>query len=119
MNTTVEIQGKPLVIETSTRAQQALRDRNRPLLAEMQLYFSCMIVKHVCFTDMDNVHGNSIKVADMLAVRFRPVMRETCTFDKILQTPKTDMDVPHPENFVPKWLKIDYTRDGWTGEFGY
>lgn len=118
MNETIEFQGKPLTIETTRRAQQALADRTVPLLAEMQLYFSCMIVKQVYFHDEDD-SANSTRVNNALAIRFRPVMRETCSFDKILETPKSDLAIAHAENFVPKWLKIDFTDKGWSGQFGY
>ena len=117
MKDSISIKGKTINIETTRRAEKALQQRNTPLLAEMQLYFSCMVVKNVVFKE-DNIE-NTVAVSDSLHVDFRPVSRATCQFDQILETPKTDMDVAHLENYVPKWLKIDYKRGDWVGEFGY
>ena len=117
MKDSISIKGKMVNIETTRRAEKALQKRNAPLLAEMQLYFSCMVVKSVVFKETD--FKNTVAVSDSLHVDFRPVMRATCEFDQILETPKTDMEVAHLENYVPKWLKIDYKRGDWIGEFGY
>ncbi|MBE9515413.1 MAG: hypothetical protein IME93_00395 [Proteobacteria bacterium] len=117
MKESVNIEGKPVSIETTRRAAHELQQRKTPLLAEMQLYFSCMIVKTVIFKE--DGFDNMIAVSDSLHINFRPVVRGTCEFDKILEVPKIDMEVVHIENFVPKWLKIDYKRGDWVGEFGY
>lgn len=45
----IEINGRTVAIELSRAAIKALAQRSTPLLAEMELYFSCLIRKVVRF----------------------------------------------------------------------
>lgn len=119
MHKTVDIEGKPVSIETSAAADNALRGLKKPLLAEIELYFSCFIRKKVRFHIAGN-HEDEIRVDDNLAVRFRPIMTKKCGIDyEGDEPPVTDFPIVKVQPYVPKWLRIDYRRGEWVGEFGY
>lgn len=122
MNTQITIEGKRLGIQLSRRAEQALSQRQTPLITEMELYFSCLVRKQVRFHEgADNLPGESVAVNDRLRVRFRPVMTHSCHVDEIAgkAPPLTDFPVVNAAAFVPHWLRIDYRNGQWRGEFGY
>jgi hypothetical protein len=115
----IEIDGRPVRVELSTTAIASLSQRTKPLLAEMELYFSCLIRKKVRFHERQQ-ESDHVMVRDDLAVRFRPIMTESCRvgdFDD--EPPVTDFPIANPRAFVPHWLRIDYRNGCWQGEFGY
>ena len=118
MEKQVEIQGKQVAVSLSKSAERALSSRDETLVAEMELYFSCLIRKQVRFKE--NIEGNLVNVADKLAVRFRPVMTKSCGIDyEGDEPPLEDFPIEKPEAFVPNWLKIDFKKNKWIGEFGF
>lgn len=123
METTVEIKGRPVRIKTSRAADRALDARKIGLLAEMELYFSCLIRKKVRFheaTGSKKGANAETQASDQLAVRFRPVMTANCPVDfEGDEVPVQDFPIKKPDAYIPKWLRIDYKRGEWVGEFGY
>lgn len=114
----IDIFGKKVSVSLSNAAVKALSHRDNPLIAEMELYFSCLIRKQVRFKD--NMEGDLVNVVDQLSVRFRPVMTKSCGIDyEGDETPLEDFPIKKPEAFVPHWLKIDFKKDKWIGEFGF
>ncbi len=119
MQTTITIEGKDVNIKTSAAADRALSNRGQPLLAEMELYFSCLIRKQVRFHDAGDF-DNEVAVADGLKVRFRPVMTASCGIDhEGKEPPLSDFPIVKPQAYIPRWLRIDFRRGEWVGEFGY
>lgn len=118
MNKEINILGKNVTISLSRAAEKALSMRDKPLVAEMELYFSCLIRKKVRFKE--NLEGDLVNVTEQLVVRFRPVMTAVCGIDyEGDEPPLTDFPIKKPEAFVPHWLTIDYKKDKWIGEFGF
>jgi len=118
MNLQIDFQGKPIALTISPAAEKALAQRNKPLLAEMELYFSCLIRKAVRFRE--EVDHDSVPVNESLALRFRPVMTQHCGTDYSGdEPPLTDFPITEAERYIPHWLTIDYRRGEWHGEFGY
>jgi hypothetical protein len=113
----VTLHEKSLEIQLTAAAQKALSLRDRPLVAEMELLFSCLLRKRVYFGDEA---GQSTQVNDRLAVRFRPIMTRHCSVsvDGALP-PSDDFPIENPRPYVPNWLSIDYRRGEWVGNFGY
>lgn len=115
----VEILGKPVRVHISGRAIKALEQREQVLVAEMELYFSCLIRKQVIFREA----ANSIYTAqfsNQLHVAFHPVMTQAC--GKHYQgdaPPLADFPIVNAKPYVPKWLKLDFKNQQWLGEFGY
>ena len=122
MSVDVTISGKPVRIELSPAASDAMQQRTTPLLAEMELYFSCLVRKKVRFYDRnDGKDVEQVQVNDQFAVRFRPVMTQSCSVDSVESEapPVTDFPIANPAAFVPHWLHIDFRDGQWQGEFGY
>lgn len=118
MRTEIDLNGKPLQITLTTAAERALAKRDTVLLAEMELYFSCLIRKQVRFRHSDS--GDSITVTGHLRVRFHPVMSQVCSVAGHLDGPPlTAFPIVHGERFTPKWLEIGYQHGQWCGRFGY
>ncbi|TDY00499.1 hypothetical protein [Thiohalophilus thiocyanatoxydans] len=116
--TRVELNGKSVEVHLSGAAERALVQRPRPLLAEMELYFSCLIRYKVRFHEQAGSTG--VTVNDKLQLRFRPVMTARCGNDyEGDEPPLTDFPIEKPAAFTPHWLHIDYRHGQWQGEFGY
>lgn len=121
MRTSIELHGKRVSVEWSDAAEAALARRSAPLLAEMELYFSCLIRKAVRFGD--EARGAAfVAAAPNLRVGFRPVQTRNCSISELPPgeaAPLDDLPVVLPGPFVPKWLRIDFRHGRWHGEFGY
>ena len=118
MQKQVKIKNKPVVVTLSPAAVKALSERTTTLIAEMELYFSCLIRKQVRFRE--NLDDELVSVHENLALRFRPVMTEVCgTGYEGDEPPLTDFPIQKPGAFTPKWLKIDFKKGEWQGEFGF
>ena len=120
MELKTNINDKPLLIELTKAASKAIKKRTTPLLAEMELYFSCLVRKKVRFYEENNNEG-SVTVNESLEVRFRPVMTQSCSVSDVEgeAPPVTDFPIKNPAAYVPHWLRIDYKKGVWCGEFGY
>jgi hypothetical protein len=120
MQATVSILGKPVHMELSKAAETALAARSVPLRVDMELRFSCMVRKQVRFEE-GRREGDIDALDGKLALSFRPVTARACTLEASLDQPPLPEGYPvaRPEKAVPKWLRIDFRRGRWTGEFGY
>lgn len=113
----VTLHDKPLEIRLTRAAQKALASRTTPLVAEMELLFSCLLRKRVLFGDDT---GASTPVDNRLAVRFKPIMTRRCSVaEGGAHPPSEGFPLENPRPYVPNWLAIDYRRGEWVGEFGY
>ncbi len=117
MQTTVEILGKPVKVESTPSADKQMQTLTEPLLVEMELYFSCLIRKAVRF-GRDAQAGNFAEAGPHLKIGFRPVMTRACRVSDVEgEPPLEDFPIVKPQAFVPKRLSIDYGRGKWIGEF--
>lgn len=59
-------------------------------------------------------------VGDKLRIRFRPAITSHGNLHEVEGNPPVE-DAPlvnrHP--FVPRWLRLDHSRNGWSDEFGH
>lgn len=114
----IDYHGKSMEIRMTPAAQRALDNQPGPLLAEMEMLFSCLIRKRVRFAQKTD--ASAVAVDNKLSVLFRPVMTQTCSLDDIEgETPVVAFPIANPKPYVPHWLNIDYRRNQWIGEFGY
>jgi hypothetical protein len=113
----ISLHDKSLEIRLTAAAKKALALRDRPLVVEMELLFSCLLRKRVHF---DAAGAPSTPVNDRLAVRFRPIMTRHCSVSATDGPPPSDdFPIANPRPYVPNWLAIDYRRGEWVGDFGY
>lgn len=124
LNHSIELQGKPIEVKLTENARNALSRRTKPLIVEMELYFSCLIRKQVRFIDAINGLGDKSRLEtrlnDRMRIRFRPVMTQACGKNyEGDEPPLTDFPIANSRAYIPHWLTIDYKNDKWAGEFGY
>ncbi len=113
------LEGKPFHVILSDTAQRALAARSTPLVAEMELYFSCLIRLRVRFYD-DDPDASATRINDQLSVRFRPVVSQRCDLHEVEgKPPLADAPLAKRAPFVPHWIRLDYRKDEWLGEFGH
>ncbi len=113
----VILHDKPLEVRLTRSAQKALERRETPLVAEMELLFSCLLRKRVYFGGSAE---QSTPVSDRLAVRFKPIMTRRCSVAEGGASPPSEsFPLENPRPYVPNWLAIDYRRGEWVGNFGY
>jgi len=119
-NLAVNLDGRIVMCDLSARAAKALAARTEPLVAEMELYFSCLIRKRVRFPDTPHSDARRIDVNNQLTLCFRPVMTHACAVSDVASKPDLEaFPIVRPEAFVPKWLKLDFRNGAWSGDFGY
>jgi len=120
MNQIVPLWGKSLKLTISERAQAQLDRRTKPLLLEMELYFSCLVRKRVYVREHTNGEDTAA-LNDKLSVSFRPVVTQSCAMREVERDnpPVMDMPIVKPERYFPHWLTLDYRRGKWLAEFGY
>ena len=113
------MEGRDVRVYLSRAAQHALDLRTSPLVAEMELYFSCLIRLQVRFHEGAG-SSDAIPVSDKLAIRFRPVAGRRCDLHAVEGSqPLDDFPIVKRSSFVPHWLHIDYQKSEWVGNFGY
>ncbi len=122
MRIRARVNDRPVEVSLTPAAEAALAARDRPLLVEMELYFSCLIRKRVRFRDGGDGgeagEPGATAVTDRLRLRFRPVMTARCGRDyEGVEPPLTDFPIHEAARFVPRRLHIDHDRQGWHGEF--
>lgn len=117
----IEIAGKPVIVVLSDAARNALSRRTSPLVAEMELYFSCLIRKQVRFHEKSSANGIPVAALnERLHIHFRPVMTQRCGKDyEGDEPPLTDFPIVNKRAYIPHWLHIDFRGGQWQGEFGY
>lgn len=120
MNIEVVLEGKPLQVYVTRAAEVVLAERTSPLIVEMELYFSCLIRKRVRFHSQAG-KGLLYPVNANLSINFHPVMTEQCSLDSRCEgeIPKAEFPITNPAAFLPRWLRLDYEKGEWLGEFGY
>lgn len=119
LSSKVTINGKPVEVGWTRSAHQALAMRARPLVVELELYFSCLVKKFVHFHD-DATGRPTVKVADKLCLYFRSVTSTACTMDvaeRLGRQPEIEIDTAAVRRLAPKRVRLDYRDRQWHGEF--
>lgn len=120
----VEMLGKQIQVEISKHAERQLNNRKAPLFVEMELYFSCLLRKEIRIREtlrekLDEEF--SAQLSEFLHISFRPVMTKSCSVSSCAgeKPPLSDFPIKKPQSYVPKWLKLDFKKGEWCGDFGY
>jgi hypothetical protein len=117
--TQARINGKPVEVEWTARAQRALETRAAPLVVELELYFSCLVKKFVHFRADPGAHI-PVAVNDRLSLYFRPVMSTACspeTAERLGRQPETEITTAAARKIAPRRVWLDYRRGNWIGKF--
>lgn len=116
---TVSINGKPVIVEWTQTAVMSLANRSRPLVVELELYFSCLVKKFVHFHD-EAPRRTMIQVADKLHLYFRAVTSTACTMDvaeRLGRQPKVELDTAASHKLSPKRVRLDFSKGEWQADF--
>lgn len=116
---TVSINGRPVTVEWTRSAARALDRRARPLVLELELYFSCLVKKFVHVHD-DAPARATVGVTDKLALFFRAVTSTACTMDlaeRLGRQPEIELDTAAARKFAPKRVKLDHVAGQWQAAF--
>lgn len=120
---TVNLKGKQLLIDISADAIRALADSRLPVVAELELYFSCLVRKQLRFREINGIQpldDEYTRVIPGFYTTFRAVTTKTCAVAETDGKPPVEtMPIRRAERFVPDWLKIDYRAGQWLGEYGF
>ena len=116
----LSLRGKPLTVSWTRRAERQLSSRSQPLLAEMQLYFSCVVKKRVLFHE--TAPGDEMEwlaINDQLQIAFRAVESNSCDpVEFAANHPvRREFESLGAVKMHPSTLQLDYKSGAWVGEF--
>ncbi|MGD8347738.1 MAG: hypothetical protein PVI79_00810 [Gammaproteobacteria bacterium] len=116
---TVALGERRVEIRWTERAARELQRRGRPLVIELQLYFSCVVKKRVLFHERAPV--DSVPVTDELRLAFRAVTSAACDPLEFANSyPQGEiLSAPAAARMVPRHVELDFRRGDWQGEFYY
>ncbi len=116
---TLQIDGHPLELRWSGRAERELERCRQPLIVELQLYFSCVVKKRVLFHRQ--VDFATTRVDDRMQIAFRPIASAVCDPREFaLRYPAgRDLSAGPAARMVPAIAEIDYRDGRWEGQFHY
>lgn len=115
----IDIRGKKMSIMYTKRAEIVLEKRTRPLIAELQLYFTCVVQKRVIFhehTALDTIVANP-----KLKIAYHPVQSNECDPVEFAEKHpvKKELNSKGALSMRPSLLKIDYKKGQWVGDFSF
>jgi hypothetical protein len=116
---TVLVNGKPVVVEWTRSAARELARRPRPLVLELELYFSCLVKKFVHFHDAAPGRA-TVAVTDKFQLYFRAVTSTACTMDaaeRLGRQPEVEIDTPAVRGLAPRRVRLDVDKGRWAAAF--
>lgn len=120
---TAELFGKQVNFVLSADAVRAAADSDLPVLAEMELYFSCLVRKQLRFRNIQGVRADDMGIARLIPgfyTSFRAVTTAHCKRSEAdTAAPVEEIAIKQPQRFVPDWIRIDFRNDRWLGEYGF
>ncbi len=117
-NFEVELNGKRVSVTVSDAARRHLSSTKVPTLLEVELYFSCLIKKSCHFNRAEDVE-NTARVMDGLYLKFRASMTRKCAIDEFDKEKADSFPIVNQRPYIPNWVKVDFAKGQWAGEFGY
>jgi len=117
--TTVAINGKAVTVEWTPAAARALAARPRPLVLELELYFSCLVKKFVHFHD-EAPGRATVSATDKLQLYFRAVTSTACTIDvaqRLGRQPETELETAVARKLAPKRVRLDFAAGQWQASY--
>ena len=115
----IDIRGKKMAIMYSKRAEKALQQRTHPLIAELQLYFTCVVQKRVNFhekTELETITANP-----NLEIAYHTVQSNACDPVEFAEKHpvKKELHSKGAQSMRPSLFRIDYKNNQWIGDFSF
>ena len=103
----------------SKRAEHALLKRDTSLIAELQLYFTCVVQKRVVFheqSDLDTITANS-----NLKIAYHTVQSNACDPVEFAEKHpvKKELNSKGAQSMRPSLFKVDFKNGTWIGDFSF
>ena len=113
----IDIRGKKMAIVYPKRAKIALEKRDSSLIAELQLYFTCVVQKRVLFHEHSNL--DTITASDNLEIAYHTVQSNACDPNEFAEKHpvKKELNSKGASSMRPSLLKIDFKDGQWCGDF--
>lgn len=112
----VQINGRPVAVEWSRAAVDALARRAHPLALELN--FSCLVKKFVRFHELAPAR-ETVAAGDKLRIVFRPVTSTVCSMElaeRLGRQPETEIDSPAARKLAPRRFWIDHRGGAFAAE---
>jgi len=115
----IDIRGKKMSIMYSKRAEKALQQRSQLLIAELQLYFTCVVQKRVNFHDTTELE--TIPANPNLKIVYHTVQSNACDPVEFAEKHpvKKELSSKGARSMRPSLFKIDYKKGKWIGDFSF
>jgi len=115
----IDIRGKKVAVLYSKRAEKALAKRESSLIAELQLYFTCVVQKRVLFHDITNLE--TIATCSNLEIAYHTVQSNACEPVEFAEKHpvKKELNSKGALSMRPSRFKIDYKDGEWIGDFSF
>lgn len=115
----IDIRGKKMAIMYSKRAEKALQQRNNPLIAELQLYFTCVVQKRVNFHEQSSL--DTITANPKLKIAYHTVQSSECEPVEFAEKHpvKQELNSKGANAMRPSLFQIDYKNGQWIGDFSF
>ena len=110
---TAKVGDREIEVFCSPRADRALAKRDQALTVEVRLSFGCMVRKEVRFLELSAAE-NAIAVNERLRLLLTTFVPSVCEIGATEQAVAS----PRLREFTPKWVRIDYARGRWIGDYG-
>lgn len=113
----IDIRGKKMDIMYSKRALTALNKRDTPLIAELQLYFTCVVQKRVNFHE--HCELETIVANPKLSIAYHTVQSNNCDPVEFAEKHpvKKELTSKGAQAMRPSLMKIDHKNGQWIGNF--
>jgi hypothetical protein len=115
----IDIRGKKMDIMYSRRAEKALQQRDAPLIAELQLYFTCVVQKRVNFHEHTNLE--TISANHHLKIAYHTVQSNDCDPVEFAEKHpvKKELNSKGAQTMRPSLFQIDYKNGQWIGDYSF
>lgn len=116
---TATLHDRPVEVVWTRSAARQLAGRPRPLVLELELYFSCLVKKFVHFHD-EAPGRETARVTDKIHLFFRAVTSTACAPDvaeRLGRQPETELQTRTVRALAPRRVRLDYARGAWKAEF--
>lgn len=118
MKNVVTLNDRTVSVNLSKSALKQLKTTTKPLLIEVELYFSCLIKKVCHFQEIENIN-DYVRVMDGLYIHFRASMTNKCSIEDFDKEKTADFPIVDQKPYIPRWVNLDFSKGGWVGNFGY
>lgn len=115
----IDIRGKKMSIMYSKRADKALKKRDTSLIAELQLYFTCVVQKRVVFHEHSDIE--TVTANPNLEIAYHTVQSNNCNPVEFAEKHpvKKELDSKGAKTMRPSLFQIDYKNGQWIGDFSF